>query len=341
MKLLVVGQNVRNVAESARKAGHEVYALTKYDDLDLRGCAKVIGCDIDAKKVDELAESLNAKVILSSGYEDLRVKSEILGTDPRIARKILNKIKFYKKLERAGIPIPELKKDGRCIIKPIRGGGGLGVRLNDGRVKGFVSQEYIRGTPCSVSLMVTDRGEVKPISVNRILVGLKEMNAKGFTYCGNVTPLITSKVIDVAVDVVELFDVLGSVGVDFILADKPYVLEMNPRFQGSLDSVEMSLDVNLFELHLKACEGKSFDVPKPKRFACRSIVFADRDVLVRRDLRYEFLADVPKVGDFIRAGSPIASILATSNSESDLFLKVLRRKEFLMKVLDDEGCDIG
>lgn len=35
-KVLVAGNNVRNVAESASKAGFEVFAITKFVDADLR-----------------------------------------------------------------------------------------------------------------------------------------------------------------------------------------------------------------------------------------------------------------------------------------------------------------
>ncbi len=35
-RVLVAGNNVRNVAESARKAGYEVYAVTKFADADLQ-----------------------------------------------------------------------------------------------------------------------------------------------------------------------------------------------------------------------------------------------------------------------------------------------------------------
>ncbi len=340
-RILVVGHNVRNVAESAKKAGYEVFAVTKYADADLRLYAEVWKVDeFDPKTVEELAECLNAPVVLASGCEDLPVKSEVLGTDPKVAEKVTNKLWFYRKLERAGIPYPELTDEPPCVVKPIRGGGGVGVRmLEDGKVpEGFISQRFVNGIPCSVSLLASEKG-ITPVSLNEILVGWDEMNARDFTYCGNVTPLPISgedrrRLIRTAVDVVELFDVVGSVGVDFVLADEPYVLELNPRFQGSLDSVEWSLDVNVFSLHVRACNGMTSDIPKPKRFACRAVLFSDREFSVGVDLRGNpFYADVPNVGEVMESGKPVVSILASAMDSRELENKILKRKKLFYRLI--------
>ncbi len=346
-RVVVVGHNVRNVAESARKAGYEVFAITKYVDADLKLYAEArkvenVKSKELAKIVDEVAEDLNAEVVLTSGCEDLPVRSEVLGTNPRVARDITNKLRFYRVLEKAGIPFPEITNDPPCIMKPIKGGGGLGIYLANDKAdppEGYLCQRYVKGLPCSVSLLAIDRRNgIKPLAVNKILVGWREMNARDFIYCGNLTPLILSKeqrdlLVRTAIDVVELFDVVGSVGVDFVLADKPYVLELNPRFQGSLDSIEWSYDVNLFDLHVKACEGKDFEISKPRRFACRAILFSDGKTRIKYNLTGNaFFADIPNVGEIIEKGDPIISILASSESEEDVFGKILQRKALFYRL---------
>ncbi len=338
-RVVIVGHNVRNVAESARKAGWEVFAITKFVDADLKLYAKAKKVENVkdrelARIVDEIAESLNANVVLASGCEDLPVRSEVLGVDPKIAGKIVNKLKFYRTLERAGIPFPELNGDPPCVLKPVRGGGGLGIKLAErleDLPEGYLCQRFIEGLPCSVSLIATERC-VKPVAINKILVGWSEMNAKDFIYCGNATPLILERDVRVrlmktAVEVAELFDVIGSIGVDFVLADEPFVLELNPRFQGSLDSIEWSYDINVFSLHVRACEGKSFDVPKPRRFACRAILFADSKIRVKSDLTGNgFFADIPNVGEVINKDEPVISILASGKTEREVINKVIERK---------------
>ena len=331
MRVVVVGHNVRNVAESARKAGWDVLAITKYVDADLKLYAKAKRFEDTkdlAEIVDSIAESLNAHVVLTSGCEDLPVKSEVLGVAPKVAGRILDKLRFYRTLERAGIPFPELRREPPCIIKPRRGGGGLNIRfLKNGKIpRGFIAQRFVRGVPCSVSLIVGER-YIKPIAVNEILVGWRILNAKDFVYCGNITPLQLhpKRLIEIAIEVAELFDVVGTVGVDFVLADKPFVLEMNPRFQGSLDSIEWSMDVNVFDMHVKACFGEDVEVPKPKRFACRAVMFSPKDLTVRTSLTGNpFFADVPNVGERVRIGDPLISIRSSGRSRDDVLNKIGR-----------------
>jgi len=53
------------------------------------------------------------------------------------------------------------------------------------------------------------------------------------------------------------FKLLGSNGVDFLASKKgPVVLEINPRFQGSLDTVEKAMNINLFEAHAGCFRGE-------------------------------------------------------------------------------------
>lgn len=323
--MLVVGTNVRNVASSARRAGYEVYAVTKFADSDLKIYCKKIYKFSDLKEAKEVAERVaeeeNAKVVLSSSCETLRVKAELLCNDPREAEKVCDKLNFYKTLDNMGIPYPELGDFGEnTVIKPRFGGGGEEVRLGNEDKEGFIKQRYIDGVPCSVSLIASEK-EIVPISVNKIIVGWKILNAKGFRYAGNITPLNVSDEIrkeleKVAVEVVSLFDLTGSVGVDFILADKPYVLELNPRFQGSLDSVEWSCDVNLFKMHVMAFEGKRIEKVKPKRLAIRAILFAKERVKILEDLSGNpFFADVPNKGDVYGKDDPLVSILSTGLSK--------------------------
>jgi len=330
-KIVVAGTNVRNVAESAKKAGWMVFAVTKYDDVDLRLYAdKVVRVDNrkEAEKaVKELSEHYNAPVVLSTGFEDLRVDNIIGNVDKRT----LDKRKFYRTLEKAGIPYPEFS-DGPYIVKPRRGGGGVGVFLSDSPLNSeeYVCQRYVQGTLCSASLLCGKNTVV--VTLNHLFSGWREMNAPGFMYSGNVTPFLCNQelkkeICRIAVETVELFDLLGNVGVDFVVSDKPYVLEVNPRFQGSLDSIEWSLGVNLFSMHVASCEGKAIEIPKPKRFAARAILFAEKDIRLSISATCPFFADIPPRGAKVEKGEPILSILASGISVEDVVNKVIERKK--------------
>lgn len=337
-KVLLIGTNVRNVASSARRAGFEVYAITKYADKDLfLYCEEVYGINA-IEKAEDIAQQINAKVLLCSNFETFEINAELLCNEPKMAKKVVDKLEFYRVLEKAGIPHPRVlkKPEGKTIAKPRFGGGGEGIRFTDKEEDCCILQEFLEGTPCSVSLLASK--EIVPIACNYVFSGWKEMNASGFRYSGNLTPLRIdeekrSEIEKIAVETAELFDLRGSIGVDFILADKPYVLELNPRFQGSLDSVEWSLDINLFSLHVKAFEGGKIGSFKPKRFAIRAIYFADRDLEIRRDLTGNpFFADVPF--GFYQKGDPLVSILA-SGSYDEVFRKVRERKELFLNLISE------
>lgn len=337
-KVLLIGTNVRNVAESAKKSGYEVYAITKYPDLDLKlYCERVF--EMRENFVDlaeQIAQEKNAKVVLCSNAETLELNAELLCNDPKTVRKIVDKLKFYRTLEKCGIPHPEVlnKPEGKTIVKPRFGGGGEGVRLSDKVDGDAILQRFIEGTPCSVSLLCGI--EIIPIACNYVFSGWKEMNADGFRYSGNLTPLRVDEerrkeLEKIAIETAELFDLRGSVGVDFILADRPYVLELNPRFQGSLDSIEMSYDINLFSMHVKVFEGERVERPNARRFAIRAILFADRNVVIKKDLTGNpFYADIPF--GFYQKGDPLVSILASGNYD-DVLMKVLERRDIFLKSL--------
>ncbi|WP_290623848.1 MULTISPECIES: ATP-grasp domain-containing protein [unclassified Archaeoglobus] len=345
-KVLMAGNNVRNVAESANKAGYEVYALTKFADADLRiYCRSVVEIrdNLDEREVkklvEEKSEEIGAKIILCSGFETLDVKGDLLCNEPRTASRVADKLNFYRELERAGLPFPELLSgDEKGIVKPRKGGGGEEIRVSSEVLEGCIKQRFIKGVPCSVSLIASD-GKAVPIACNFIYAGWKEMNAAGFRYSGNLTPLVvgneTRRMLEkLAVEAVELFGLVGSVGVDFVLAEKPYILEINPRFQGSLDSVEWSCDVNIFGMHAKTFEGRLPEKPKPRRYAIRTVLFAPRDLEVKEDLRGNpFFADVPNKGDFYRKDDPLVSILASGGSREEVERRVVERRDLFLRLV--------
>jgi len=74
-------------------------------------------------------------------------------------------------------------------------------------------------------------------------------------------------------------------------------------------------------------------VQKPKRFAARTVLFADRRVEVKvSPAGNPFFADVPCRGDVYEKGQPLVSILASGDSEKEVFDRVLGRRNLFMKM---------
>ena len=81
--------------------------------------------------------------------------------------------------------------------------------------------------------------------------------------------------------------------------DTPWVIEVNPRFQGTVDTVEIAYACNLFQYHVSACAGTLPEAPQVQEYAARRILFADRDMTLNADLKdlAPLVSDIPVAGD--------------------------------------------
>jgi predicted ATP-grasp superfamily ATP-dependent carboligase len=104
----------------------------------------------------------------------------------------------------------------------------------------------------------------------------------------------------------------GTLGIDFVIGDgKLHAIEINPRFQGTVDTVEMAHGCNLFQYHADACAGiLPPSSPEKKQVAVRSILFADQDTTIPADLSHlrSYIADIPHPGASFEAGQALVSV---------------------------------
>ncbi|MDT8358678.1 MAG: ATP-grasp domain-containing protein, partial [Methanomicrobiaceae archaeon] len=142
---------------------------------------------------------------------------------------------------------------------------------------------------------------------------LRGRGERAFGYSGSVTPCkspLKNRMVALAEKVAGLSGCLGSVGVDFVLGEETWMIELNPRFQATLDTVEMATGCSVFTLHLDACRGRLPDhVPEPRQVAARRILFAERDCVARESLAHlaPRVADIPRMGTEIEEGSAVIS----------------------------------
>jgi predicted ATP-grasp superfamily ATP-dependent carboligase len=238
------------------------------------------------------------------------------------------------------------------VVKPAKGFGGAGIRKVENPEEleeifkklhypqqEMVIQEYIPGIAASVSV-ISSRNECSALTVNEQLIGLSEFGqTEPFGYCGNIVPLSTSdKISSVCKELAERialhFELAGSNGVDLAISDDgvPYVVEVNPRFQGSLECVENVLGLNIVEAHMKACRrGLLPKVPNAIcEFCTRLILFAPRRSVVPDLSRHAEVRDVPVPGVVIEKGEPICSVIA---EERDRDSSLKRAEGVAQKIL--------
>jgi len=281
----------------------------------------------------------------------------IVGNSPESIQKVRDKEGFFRELERLGVPVPQTalvsdvleawsisKEIGYpLLVKPLEGFGGGGIKKVEnpdglrrilgslcGQAQQTIIQEFIPGLPASASV-VSSRDESVTLTVNEQIIGLSTIGqVEPFGYCGNIVPLSLSEETfsacrEVAEKIVAHFGLVGSNGVDFVFSGDgvPHVVEVNPRFQGTLECVEKVLGMNLVEAHVKACTtGLLPKVPNLiPRFCTRLILFALHQSVVPDLSVYPQVSDIPFPGVIIEEGEPVCSIIAEGESRDSSYAR--------------------
>jgi uncharacterized protein len=338
-RVLVVGFSTRHVVESATRAGYEVCAVDHFCDQDL--CWNTL----DREKFEDLADLPDAVdricgrhtfdfLVVTSGAEDLSTPVSLCGTPKEKIGRFLDKLETQYFFEHLKVPVPRLLADGiyPAMVKPRRGAGGWRNAIVTDK-KGliswealypatpFIRQEIIEGVPASVCC-ITNGSHARAIAANEQFLRGKEELAFGF--CGSVTPLdhpLSQVMIKMAEQIAAASGCSGTIGIDFVLGiDKAYAIEVNPRFQGTVDTVEMACACNLFQYHVDACRGILPPVtPPPGQVAVRSILFTDRDITIRSNLKHLAfcIADIPWPGTFFESGQALVSVYGWGKTRQD------------------------
>jgi tyramine---L-glutamate ligase len=178
-----------------------------------------------------------------------------------------NKVQTQKILLQHDIPVPGGPGPGKRVIKPIKGCGTQGVLLSENEPgTDEFAERYIDGEHFSVSI-VPNRiiGDAclyytgNPplvLAVNRQQI---EIDAKGaFHYLGGETPVHPDReedIISTAKKAVEVLGCQGYCGVDMVVADKVYVVDVNPRITTSLVGIAACMKEEIADLLVAASKG--------------------------------------------------------------------------------------
>jgi predicted ATP-grasp superfamily ATP-dependent carboligase len=331
-RVLIAGFATRHVAQSAWKAGYTVYAVDHFCDQDLSWYTED---RLKFEELDELPDGIMEMVrrhnpdffVPTSGAETFGPPVPLAGTDARTAARLLDKLEVQRFFEGEGIPAPALAEEGDFpyVVKPRSGAGGWRnaiirsrdeldrwIRESEGAEP--VIQKQVQGLPASVSCLADGKHAVA-IAVNEQLLRGGDTAPFGFT--GSVTPLdhpLAGRMKAHAVRAAAAGGCVGSAGVDFVLGEDAIAIEVNPRFQATVDTVEAATGLSLFSLHMDACRGVlPASLPGPGRCAARRILFADRDLVVKGDLsRFApRVTDIPWPGTSFEEGQAVVSVQGT------------------------------
>jgi predicted ATP-grasp superfamily ATP-dependent carboligase len=352
MRILVIGVNIRHIACSARRAGHEVFAVDGYCDLDTERCAEEMAQlprEGPEESISLFVEKFRPEaIVLGPGLEEAHVKGvPVLNNPPEKTSLVSDKLWLASWLEKSGFPFIETYASAEdlgfpILVKPRKGAGGVGCRRVDDPSdllwgEGLIAQEIILGRAASVSV-IGNGHEARALAVNEQLIGASWAGAKGFRYSGNITPLYPPQcnVAGMAEEIIARLGLVGSNGVDFLITESgPVVVEVNCRFQGSLDTVEMATGMNVFQAHLQSFQGK---LPPTRGaagcFAGRAIIYAASDIEIKADLLKPWTSDVPRPGSRIARDDPILSILAKGPDRNGVLAQLKKRAAMLFAMVE-------
>lgn len=325
----------------------EKKGLQKYTDLFLELAQKLI----EKNQVDF--------ILVGSGFDDqlkfwekLNKMAPVIGNNPKNIRNSRDKVKVFSEAKKLNIHSPNsiIVKDAEdakeaaksiglpVIIRPMRGGGGHGIHLTKNleevekifqllsNQRKIMVQEYVKGIDASCSLLSSGRAAIA-VSVNQQLIGIPELGAKDFIYCGNIVPLKTKKQICDKIKtgsetLCKLLNLKGSNGIDFVIhKDEPYLMEINPRFQGTLECVEMVTGLNMVESHIKACQGiLPESIPPSKGYAVKKILYAKHDFLMP-ETTIRQVYDITKPNTIVKKGTPVCTIQIYGSTRKEVLLE--------------------
>ena len=225
-------------------------------------------------ELEEIIEKADYSLVIAPEDDFLlynltkKIKDGNLGSKPAGVAIASDKWLTYQAIKRkANTPKTSLKLlEPPFVVKPRVSCGGSGISLHsklpeemsDEMPEGYIAQEYVRGRSFSVSLMVGD--DVNVLSVNEQLM-------QGFEYAGSITPCdCNAEVSEEAIKAVEAIKGLfGYVGIDLVLAEQPYVVDVNPRVTTSAILLDEAYGINLAELMVRNYEGRKIPELKPRR----------------------------------------------------------------------------
>ena len=288
-------------------------------------------------------------IIYNSGVSPLKLpKRKLIGNNEIDA--VQNKYKLYKHLNKRfdgdfklpetylvtdlkdALEIADASEVEKFLLKPLEGSGGVGIQNieetdPDTDIHVAILQEIVDG--CDISASVLSSGdEATTILTSEQLIGNKWLGQReNYGYCGNIVPYIqqtclkkqqtNTNIEEIAADVVADLKLIGSNGVDMIIKEgEVYVIEVNPRLQGTYDAAEAALGINMGQAHIMACQGELMEIPFPKNFATKMIIFAKKRSMAG-DLNMEYVFDIPAKNVIIEKGEPLATVLTSSKILED------------------------
>jgi len=345
-------------------AHYTIELLDKYPDIENLIIAS--GMDDHLKERKHILDEIKKK----------KANTISLNNNISVIKNARNIPKIYYTLKKMGYKVPityELKKleelekflSYPLILKKKKSSGGINVykienrehltylikklEIKDYNSSNWLIQEYIEGIPVSCTT-ISNGTETKVISINRQIIGLGLVNPpKQFIYCGNIVPGNLFKndnklISEISISMANKLGLKGINGFDFVLKNHfPYLMEINPRIPGSIRASEVSMNINLLNLHIISFNQEKWNEILAiinniicKKYVTKLIFFAPKEIplnKLKKINNLKFIQDKSETIKNIVKGEPVCSILFSAKSFSESFFGALKIVDEITKIL--------
>jgi predicted ATP-grasp superfamily ATP-dependent carboligase len=249
---------LRVLSGSFERCGYEVVTPDgQYFDDEIRHLAAA--CDMGLVIAPDHLLARYTKIIEDTTHN--------LGCGSMNAALCANKQRTATVLAAHGIAVPAEQTDGIKVIKEIRGCGTQNIRLSDARPgPGEFGQAYVEGDHLSVSLIGSrvvgesclyfTGKEMLPLALNRQHICIED---GVFHYRGGETPADhprKDEIIRTAASAAKILGCQGYVGVDVIVGDRVYIVDVNPRITTSIAGIDVVMEEEIADLIVSASRGE-------------------------------------------------------------------------------------
>jgi tyramine---L-glutamate ligase len=253
------------LANSFERVGHEVVYPT-FGPTIRAGQPIFLNREEEFEKVLATADVGAGLLIAPDGMqphflEILEKNTVNLGSSPEVARLCADKFRSTQALARAGVPVAEIvekpepceKGCRRYVVKPRTGCGSEGVRITSFVRAGpdEIVTRYHEGLHLSASFIVGEEGFL-PLTINRQLI---KFDGGGMSYQGSQVPYNTPRAEEIWVEAKKAAATLGLrgyAGIDFVLGERPWVVDVNARPTTSIIGIAKVMQEEIGELILQA-----------------------------------------------------------------------------------------
>ena len=342
--IILIGNSLVEQSKSLNSLKKRIINIDSFNDSDLEG-ENYLNPDPLGFVNDEvilIIKKLSLKkddtlIIVSSDYDKnknyfsiLQQYGKIIGNDYNTILKLKDHVNLSKKLKKHKIKYPKrffLKENFKktVLIKNSFLSGGLGIKEYKSNIDIYKNEEYfeeyIEGQAYSVLFISNKNKKFKIIGINKIFN--KKTTHSDFCFsgaCSNVA-LDNSK-LDYLNYIINFFvneyNLVGINGIDFILSNDIYFLEINPRITQTCFLYNDILSNGYILAHINSILYNDLHVKErnSKKVSFFENLFSSISFNMNIDLsEFSFVSNIPKTNTSIAVGDPICTVNSCSSDE--------------------------